>query len=404
MSDILFVHRHGPGQFVHLAGHLAKLGNRVTLLCETSDVAIPGVRVIKHRSINPSEFDGTAPAYQLRLGQEVAKVLDALRRAEGAPDVIMGHGGWGSLLFAKDIFPDTPLVAYCEFFYKAKGADIGFDPGVPTRFADIAKLKGRNFAQLATLPSVDAGVSPTQWQRSLFPKAAQANIGVVHDGIDLGFCRPDANARFTLPNGKVIAAGERVVTYAARNLEPYRGFPQFMRAAAALSRIDPTVTFLVAGSDGTSYGPGPAQGGSWRDVMMKETGMDPSRVHFLGTLPHAALIKLFQVSAAHVYLTYPFVLSWSMLEAMASGALIIGSRTAPVEEYVEHGRSGLLVPFFERDALVGAMRQALDNPAAMAPLRLGARNTIEKRAGLEDSLRRQVTSLRQLVGRRQLAV
>jgi glycosyltransferase involved in cell wall biosynthesis len=399
LTRVLFIHRHGPGQFVHLAKHLAARGQDVTLLCETSDRKLPGVRVIKHRSIDPRFLDGTSPSYHLKLGTQVAEVLDALRRQEGSPDVIVGHGGWGSMLFVKDVFPSTPALGYCEFFYQPKGADVGFDPATPTRIEDVTRLKARNFAQLSTLTSIDAGVSPTQWQRSLYPRAVQGRIGVVHDGIDMDFCLPDPNASLTLPSGRVLRAGERIVTYAARDLEPYRGFPQFMRAAAALSRTDANVTFVVAGGDGSSYGPAPADGRTWRQVLMAETGMDPSRIHFLGTLPHADLIKLFQVSAAHVYLSYPFVLSWSMLEAMSAGALIIGSRTQPVAEFLEHERNGLLVPFFDTDALARTMCEALDKGAALQNLRDAARATVQQRARLQDSLARQVSGIRNLMER-----
>ncbi|WP_375449419.1 glycosyltransferase family 4 protein [uncultured Devosia sp.] len=399
MTRILFVHRHGPGQFVHLATHLAQRGEEVTLLCESADQPMPGVRVIRHRQVGQQGPDGTATDYHLRLGTEVAHVLAALRRQEGAPDLIVGHGGWGSLLFAKDVFPATPQLNYCEFFYQPKGADVGFDPEAPTRLTDVSKLKARNFAQISTLMHMDAGISPTQWQKSLFPKPLRHRIGVVHDGIDTGFCRPDAGAGFTLPDGRTLRAGDPVVTYAARNLEPYRGFPQFMRAAAELARTNPHVVFLVAGGEATSYGPSPADGRTWRQVMMDETGMDPARIHFLGTLPHAELIRLFQVSAAHVYLTYPFVLSWSMLEAMASGALIVGSATAPVTEYITHGRNGLLVPFFDTQALTQTLRDALQTRQSLAPMRAAARRTVEERARLEDCLQLQVRALATVLAR-----
>lgn len=360
---------------------------------------MPGVRVIRHRQIGQNGPDGTATDYHLRLGTEVAHVLEALRQQEGAPDLIVGHGGWGSLLFAKDVFPTTPQLNYCEFFYQPKGADVGFDPEAPTRLTDVSKLKARNFAQISTLLHMDAGISPTQWQKSLFPKSLRNRIGVVHDGIDTSFCHPDANASFTLPDGRVLHAGDPVITYAARNLEPYRGFPQFTRAAAALAQTDPNVVFLVAGGEATSYGPSPADGRTWRQVMMEETGMDPARIHFTGTLPHSELIRLFQVSAAHVYLTYPFVLSWSMLEAMASGALIVGSATAPVTEFIAHGRNGLLVPFFDAEALTQTLRKALHNAQAFAPMRIAARRTVEERARLEECLQLQVRAMATVLDR-----
>jgi glycosyltransferase involved in cell wall biosynthesis len=396
LARILFVHRHGPGQFVHLARHLAAKGSEVTLLCEKADRPIADVRIERHRAVPFRASEGATSAdYQLRVGAEVAAALTRLRRTRGDPDIIIGHGGWGSLLFVKDVFPSTPVLGYCEFFYQAHGADIGFDPKNRPDFTVVRRLKSRNFAQTSTLLAIEAGISPTRWQRSLFPEDLRGKIGVVHDGIDTSFCRPDPNAVFVLPGGRVLRAGEKIVTFAARDLEPYRGFPQFMRAAAHLAREDPAIVFLVAGGDGVSYGKPHESGRPWREVMMDETGIDAARIHFLGTLPHAALIRMFQVSAAHVYLTYPFVLSWSMLEAMACGALLIASATAPVEEFVEHGNNGLLTPFFDVDALCSGIKQALGHNSA-AQLRTAARRTVLERAELEACLQRQVGTLRAL--------
>jgi glycosyltransferase involved in cell wall biosynthesis len=361
-----------------------------------------GVRVVKHRAVGPKLARQSWVEYQLRVGTRAAEVMDRMKREEGEPDLIYGHVGWGSLLFARDLFPHTPIVGYCEFFYQPRGADVGFDPAHPTTFPDIARLKARNFAQTATLPALDLGISPTRWQKSLYPRVFSRRIGIVHDGIDTGFCHPDPEATFELPAGRQLKAGERVVTFAARNLEPYRGFPQFMRAAAALARIDPEVTFVVAGGDATSYGPPPANGRTWRQVLMYETGIDPSRIHFVGTLAHSDLIRLFQVSAAHIYLTYPFVLSWSMLEAMASGVLLIGSATQPVREFVEDGRNGLLVPFFDSDALAKRIGEALAGAAGLSPLREAARRTVLEQVELKAALATQTKLLGRLMGSRRM--
>jgi glycosyltransferase involved in cell wall biosynthesis len=397
VTHVLFVHRHGPGQFVHLAEHLASRGVAVTLLCETSDRPMRGVRVVKHRTVGPKLARQSWVEYQLRVGTRAAEVMDRLKREEGEPDLIYGHVGWGSLLFARDLFPRTPIAGYCEFFYQAKGADVGFDPAHPTTFPDTARLKARNFAQTTTLPNLDLGISPTRWQKSLYPRVFSRRIGVVHDGIDTGFCHPDPDATFGLPGGRQLKAGDRVVTFAARNLEPYRGFPQFMRAAASLAKTDPKVIFVVAGGDGTSYGRPPSPGKTWRQVLMAETGIDPRRIHFVGTLAHPDLIRLFQVSAAHIYLTYPFVLSWSMLEAMASGVLLVGSATQPVREFVEEGKNGLLVPFFDVEALTRRIAEALDGGAKLSPLRSAARQTIVDRVALGPALAAQTALLSKLI-------
>lgn len=399
---IVFVHRRGPGQFLHLAPHLASEGWEATLVCETCDRPLPGVRVIRHRAEpTPRERNDATPHLagperHVRIGYRVAETLDALRRAEGAPDMVFGHMGWGGLIFAKDVLPATPVLGYCEYFHRPSGGDAGFDPAETVTLDDRLRLRLRNSAQLLTLDAIEGGISPTAWQRSRYPALHQKRIAVCHDGIDTNVCRPDADASFTLPDGRMLSPGDPVVTYAVRDLEPYRGFPQFMRAAAAVARRRPDAVFAVAGGDGVSYGRAPEGGGTWRERMMTETGLDPARIFFLGTLPHEALLRLFQVSAAHVYLTYPFVLSWSVLEAMSCGALVIGSATPPVEEVIEDGRNGLLAPFFDEGALAERMVDALDHRAALSHARAAARRTIVERYALPHTLARQTALLRSL--------
>jgi len=395
LAKVTFVHRHGPAQFTHLAGELARQGHDVTLLCETSDLDIAGVRVIKHAPVGSTEGQ-TSVDYQIRVGTKAAQALDIMRRKGDIPDIIVGHVGWGSLLFAKDIFPTTPMLGYCEFYYRARGADVGFDKSDAVTIEDIVRVKSRNFAQLATIPEIDAGISPTSWQRDGYPGAIARQIGVIHEGIDTQACAPDPSATIVLPNGRKLTAGDPVVTFAARDLEPYRGFHQFMRAAAILADRDPRVIFVVAGGHGASYGSMPAGGRTWRDVMMEETGLDPSRIHFLGTVPHAYLIRMFQVSAAHVYLTYPFVLSWSMLEAMSAGVLLVASNTAPVSEFVTNGNNGLLVPFFDPALLASALAEAIANDKHRS-LRDAARRTVIERVELRAMLKRQIRLLDRLM-------
>jgi glycosyltransferase involved in cell wall biosynthesis len=277
------------------------------------------------------------------------------------------------------------------------GADVGFDPADRIDAGERMRLRLRNSAQLLTLDALDAAWSPTGWQRMLYPQAYQERIGLCHDGIDIETCRPDPQARFRLPNGRVLAPGDPVVTFVARDLEPYRGFPQFMRAAALVARERPDVTFVVAGADGVSYGRPRSDGRTWREAMMAETGLDPSRVVFLGTIPKADLIRLFQVTTAHVYLSYPFVLSWSVLEAMACGALVVGSATPPVQEVITDGVNGLLAPFFDERALADTVARAIDRrrPSLQA-LRQAARDTIVARFGLDACLSRQITAIERL--------
>ncbi len=404
----VFVHRHGPGQFLHLAPHLAAAGWQVTLIAEKVDVQMPGVGVVRYRPEPPPRGAPAVsrpmagPDRHVRTGTKVAETLETLRRRDGPPDIVVGHIGWGGLLFAKDVLPDTPMLGYCEYFYRADGGDMGFAPDDPVTLEERQRIRLRNVSQLVTLDAIEAGLSPTRWQRSRYPDWARRRMALCHEGIDVARCRPDPDARLSLPNGRVLRPGDPVVTYVARDLEPYRGFPQFIRAAARLARTNRDALFVVAGGDGVSYGVPPEDGRSWREVMMEETGLDPDRIVFLGRVDHDTLIALFQVSAAHVYLTYPFVLSWSVLEAMACGCLVIGSATPPVREIVADGVNGYLTDFWDETLLAGRIAEALTNRSSHDAIREKARLTVRHRFALSDCLDRQTAIVNRVMGARRV--
>lgn len=399
----VFVHRHFPGQFGQLVHRMAAEGWDITFVCERAEQRPSHIAIVRYmtegrRAATPHPHL-LATDLHVRTGTQVAAVLDNLNQRSGPPAIVIGHIGWGGLLFAKDVLPQTPMLGYCEFFYRGEGSDVGFAPGEELALDDRMRLRMRNSAQLLTMEAIEAGLSPTRWQRHQYPAELRRRIAVCHDGIDMALCRPQAGARMRLPDGRVIAEGDPVVTFVARDLEPYRGFPQFMRAAARVAARHPTALFVVAGGDGISYGRARDDGRSWREAMMEETGLAPERIVFLGRIPHAALVRLFQISAAHVYLTYPFVLSWSFLEAMACGCLVIGSATAPVREVLAHGRNGLLVDFFDEEALSKTVLAALARGRALMPLRAAARATVEMRFALEQCLPRQIRLIETLTER-----
>jgi glycosyltransferase involved in cell wall biosynthesis len=321
---------------------------------------------------------------QVRRGQSVARALLELKKKGKVPDLVVAHPGWGESLFIRDVLPGVPLVNYLEFFFSAHGADVNFDPEFPATLDTECRLTVRNSLFLSALENCSAGVAPTPWQRSRFPATYLPRIAVIHEGVDTQAITPQEGAQWTW-EGRTYRQGEPIVTYVARGLEPYRGFHLFMRALPRLLREHPAARVIVVGGDGVSYGSRQPSGKSWREVMMDEVGgqLDMERVQFTGRVPHADLHQIFRVSAAHVYLTYPFVLSWSLLEAMACGALIIGSRTAPVEDVVVDGGNGLLVDFFSQDALLDRITQALTQPARFMPLRQAARETVVNRFDLQ---------------------
>jgi glycosyltransferase involved in cell wall biosynthesis len=396
---ILIIHQNFPGQFRHVAQAWAAMpGRQVVGIGHAGCPGVAGVRCLTyklHREPRAGQHHYLQKMESAVLhGQAVARLLIDLKRQGFTPDVILAHPGWGETLYAKDVFPDTRLIHFCEWFYSAEGSDVGFDPEFPPSFDDQARIRTWNALHLLNLENCDAGISPTQWQRSRHPAAYQDKITVAHEGIDTALLQPDPNASVTLESGVVLKAGDPVVTYVARNLEPYRGFHVFMRALQRIQAEHKTCHAIVVGGDEVSYGRRPVGAKNWREKMLAEVVLDPSRVHFAGKLPYDTYRKVLQVSAAHVYLTYPFVLSWSMLEAMASGCLVIGSRTAPVEEVIRESENGMLVDFFDAEGLRRQVGYALDRPNTHHDLREAARDRVSEKFARAQGLQAYESLLR----------
>jgi glycosyltransferase involved in cell wall biosynthesis len=389
--NILFLHQNFPGQFKHLASQLAaNPANRIIALCQEQAPRHP--RVETHIVYQPAR-NAHGHHYLRTLeegvlnGQAVARALLKLKQQGFIPDIVIAHPGWGEALYVKDVFPDAPLLSHFEFFYHADGADANFDPEFPLSLDSRLRIRTRNALHLLNLKTCDAGISPTRWQKSLHPVEYHRKLAVIHEGIDTQFVAPKPEQTFALPNGTVFTQQDEIVTYVARNLEPYRGFHQFMRAVPQLCARRPKAHIVIVGGDDVSYGAKAPDGKTWREHMLDEVSVDATRVHFLGRLPYAQYLRLLQVSSAHVYLTVPFVLSWSMLEAMSAGCLVVGSKTAPVQEVIEHGKNGLLVDFFSPDQIAEAVDQVLDHPDRMQAMREAARKTIIERYEVRQSLR-----------------
>lgn len=401
---ILFVHQNMPGQFGHLAARLTRdPENSVIFLTKTDRPPPTGVKVVHYsptRDAHPSTHHYIRDFENAVLhGQAAARACLGMKKSSFVPDIVVAHPGWGESMYIKDIFPAAKLVNYCEFFYKARGADVGFDKTQPLDADFAARLRTRNAMLLIALEACDRGVSPTEWQRSVHPAEWHGKIDVIFDGIDADLARPDPEAIFRLPDGTALTAQSRVVTYVARNLEPYRGFPNFMRAVPQILDDLPDAHILVVGGDDVSYGRRPEDGRTWREVMVEEIRTVSNRLHFLGPLPYAEYLKLLQVSSAHVYLTVPFVLSWSAMEALAAGCVVIGSRTPPVEEVVRDGHNGFLVDFFSPDKIAAKVVDAVRHGQSLADMRRNARAAVLGRYDLATCLPRQVSFLHALCGR-----
>lgn len=384
----LFIHQNFPGQFRHVAQALADdPANEVIGVGEAKSLqgrpALHArIRLLSYQPHGHSnkethhylrDFEG-----HIRRGQSITRLLLKLRDEEGfQPDVVVAHPGWGEGLFLKDVFPNARIIQYFEYYYQGTGGDIGFDPEFPSTLDDQLRVRIKNSTQLHSLIGCDQGISPTIWQQSRYPAELRNKIKLIHEGIDTGIAKPDAGAWVEI-NGQHLKAGEEIVTYVARNLEPYRGFHTFMRSLPKLQALRPNARIIIVGGDDVSYGKRLAEGQSYRQRYCAEVKdqVDWNRIFFVGKLPYADYLKVLQISAAHVYLTYPFVLSWSMLEAMAAACLLVASDTAPVKEVIEDGQNGLLVDFFNHDLLANKIAEVLANPETYRPLRDKARQTV----------------------------
>ncbi|UZP65894.1 glycosyltransferase [Desulfovibrio mangrovi] len=391
----LFIHPNFPAQFRHVAARLAQSPeNQVVFACTNTrpEWVIANVRKVQFgtRFQPPTNGHKLAHYYERAVAQGEAGYMLCRKLVESGftPDVVVGHSGWGATMFVRDALPKTPFVGYFEWYYNADGADVGFDPAETVTGIQRMNLRTRNAVILNDLDACCIGQLPTTWQASQFPERYRDKLAIRHDGVDTTFFAPlsaEERAKGLVLPGLDLSGVRELVTYATRGMEPYRGFPQFMEALPRILAERPEAHVLVVGEDRVCYGKPPQEGGSWKAVMLDRLkgvpGMD--RVHFTGGLPYGEYRQVLQHSMAHVYLTRPFVLSWSMLEAMSCGVPLIASATAPVEEVVEHGRNGQLVDFFSSDAIAEAVCRALSNPAEMLPMRKEARRTVLERFSLE---------------------
>jgi len=391
MARLLFIHQNFPAQYAHLAPALAARGHEVRALAISQQQrALPGVTVHRYGvargntpNLHPWMLDTETKVLR---GGACAQACEQLRRQGYTPDLICVHPGWGEALFLREVWPQARQLHFVEMYYDADGQDCGFDPEFPLADLDTrCRLVMKNTALLHGLVHMDAGVCPTAWQAGTVPEQFRSKLTVLHDGIDTLRARPNPAARLQLTTQAGVAldlgAENEVLSFVNRNLEPNRGYHRFMRALPAILQRRSQAQIVIVGGGDVSYSARPAGGGSWQQIYLDEVreaigAQNLARVHFVGRVPHAALMALFQICRAHVYLTYPFVLSWSLLEAMACEAPIIGSDTAPVREVVVPGQTGVLVDFFDAAALADAACEALARPRGDSALGRQAREAV----------------------------
>ena len=372
---ILFIHQNFPGQFKFLAPALNKCGHDVYALKLSQKVSpdckFNGLHVFSYTPLK-SSTDGIhrlLSDFETKIirAEAVLNHAKELNNNGFYPDLIVAHPGWGETLFIKKIWPNSKLAVYCEFYYQTTGSDVGFDK----EFSKVDSTDGchidmKNLVNTVQFPSVDFAISPTKWQASTYPDHFRSKISVIHDGIDTDLVKPNSTASLLINNQIKIDKNDQIITFVNRNLEPYRGFHVFMRSLPQLLSKKPNLRILIVGGDSVSYGRKPMGSKSWKEKFIAEVKPKiPSelwnRIHFLGRIPYEIYLQLLQISTVHVYLTYPFVLSWSFLEAMSAGCSIVASNTQPVSEVIKHDENGLLVDFFDIDGFVNNIILLLDN-------------------------------------------
>ncbi|ANH09167.1 glycosyltransferase [Shinella sp. HZN7] len=375
---ILFVHNNFPGQYARIVRHLK--GRR--------DVDMLSGSLASNKQAAPIKRVGYTPHREARKdihpalsytetsvirGQAVYTAFMPIKAKGFNPDIILAHSGFGDGLFLKDLWPQAKYMPYFEWYYHTYGSDSSFlDHGAPKKPNVELTIRMKNTAILHDLAAMDWGQCPTEFQKSQFPAHFRERISVLHDGVDTDYFSPNEAATFSIGD-LVFRKGDPIITYIARGMEPYRGFPQFMEAVAILQKSRPEAQVIIIGEDKVAYGSKRPDGKTYKEWALENLTLDEGRIHFLGRQPLSILRDVLRISAAHVYLTVPFVLSWSMMEAMSAGALIVGSDTDPVREIITDGENGLLVPFFEPEALAVRLADVLADQPRYAPLRERAR-------------------------------
>jgi glycosyltransferase involved in cell wall biosynthesis len=403
----LFVHQNFPGQFLHIVRHLTKQQRHdLVFITEPNRNQINGVRKVPYRrpagaatQTHPVARDLDAAAHRAEV---VARTAHNLKQLGYVPEIIIGHHGWGELLNLADVWPGVPILGYMEFYYQTDAADVGFDAEFLLPASEYPRVRAKNAINLLAYANGGYGLTPTEWQLSTYPAWMRNWITLLREGVDLDVCKPDPKVRrqaMTI-GGMRIAPGDKLVTYVARDLEPYRGFHVMMRAVPDMLRARRDIRVVIVGGDGVSYGAPPPRG-TWKDVMLAELGsqIDPKRVEFPGRLDYDAYVRMLKRSDAHVYLTYPFVASWSLREALAMGCAVIGSNTEPVREFITHEQNGLLADFFDTAALAAKVVSVIENAALARSLRAEARRYAEGHLSLTNYLAEYDALIGRLTGK-----
>ncbi len=414
--NFLFVHQNFPGQYLHILRCLLEDNkirddaHEIVFMTEPNNNRLFGIRKVTYARPpkSPDSVHRDAGEFDVAMRRAEAAAIGAhrLKMLGFTPDIIIGHHGWGELLNLADVFPGVPMLGYFEFYYRTENADVNCDPEFPLSADRFGGVRAKNAVNLQAFALQQHGQVPTRWQLSTYPEWARGRMHLLEEGVDLTLCRPDPAAfgRTLEIGGMQVLPEQKLLTYVARNLEPYRGFHSFMRALPAILQARPDVVVSVVGGDEISYGAAHPKG-PWREVMLAQLRgqLDLSRIHFLGKIPYEFHLKLLQRSDAHVYLSYPFVASWSLREALACGCVVVGGDTPTVTEFVRHNENGMIVPFLDSAAIAQMVLRVLADGALAARLRSAARADAERRLDLNAYLARYRALIEQVAGKQLIA-
>lgn len=409
--NILVIHPSFPGQFLYLANYLGRNPeNKVYFLAEENNIGVQLAGVKLGLYTKPSEEDmkkvetlgplSTLGEAMLK-GQQAVKAFDYLKSHENfVPDVIVGHTGWGSLLYAKDYYDNVPVLGYFEWYYHSKNGDNFWWPDEVADINQKIGIRMKNSHHILSLEACDKGYTPTKWQYDQLPKEFAYKLSQIHDGIDTVFCSPlpkkpaidikDTDGECHLPEGT------EVISYVSRGFEAFRGFPQFMDAIRIVLKARPKCHVVIAGTDRVCYG-AQLKNTTYKTIEEEKGGYDTSRVHFVGSLNRRNYQNLLRASHCHVYLTRPFILSWSCLEAMSFGLPMVCSKTPPCEEVIEDGVNGMLAEFRSPNHIARKIIELLENRELAEKLGKAARETILERYELNKCLHKQEDLIYSLV-------
>jgi len=399
---ILFMHRNFPAQFLNLVSYLAENPeNEIFFITAREENNIKNVNKIVYKINNKADSN---THYYLKEyedwilhGQAAVECAINLKKQGFIPDIIYGHH-WGEDLFIKDVYPETPYLCYLEWFTNAYNSDLDFDKEKKLSFDNLCQIRIKNSPKLVNLIACDHGITPTYWQLKQYPEIFHQKISVIHDGVCANFFHPDPEAKLVIPEINLdLSQAKEIVTYATTGMEPYRGFPQFMEAASIIQKRRPDCHIVVGGYDSSFYSGIRPDGKTYKEYMLENLQLDLSKIHFTGFLSYKNYLKLLQASHVHIYLTYPYILSWSLLEAMATGCLVIGSDTEPVREVIQDGENGLLADFFSPQQIADRVDEVFAQPEKMKIIREKARKTIQKKYNIQNLLAEQLDLINRMI-------